>query len=243
MTWEQILGFLIFMGIAGFGWLNKAYEERKAAERRRTQKPLRREDLPEASRRQLYGEGRVGDPLNPPVARPRTAAPAAAPDRRTLPPTMPRQAPPATMPVRPVAMAPGQDEESRPAGSGHQRPNREEDQKEAARRAARSAGRQQAPLPPHIAADVERQRAEAQRQQQQVAAQRKQRPQTQAQRQQRPAAAPQAPPQRPQTSSRPQPSLTERQKELRAMFQHGNAIRRGIIFSEVLGPPRAFRDY
>lgn len=92
---EDLIGFLIFAAIAGIGALSK-YAESKKAERERQNRPVvKPEDLPEATRRMLYGES--GVPPRPgqrpghdiPTARRKAAVPPSPP----RPPMPPREGP------------------------------------------------------------------------------------------------------------------------------------------------------
>lgn len=101
---DSLIGLIIFGVIAGLSGLVKLIEKRKEEELRRTRAERRNvDDLPEATRRMLYGEGgppvarRRGEGVPPPpVAVPRRPVPPPTPPQRPLP--MPR----GEMPAPPV---------------------------------------------------------------------------------------------------------------------------------------------
>ena len=80
---ENLLGFIIFLVIIVISIINKIRTESSSGEKlpERRNRPVSMEDIPEATRRMLYGDG--GDI---PVAKPRTAE---TEHRRTAPPPHP----------------------------------------------------------------------------------------------------------------------------------------------------------
>lgn len=100
---DDVIGFIIFAVIAAISGLAKLMENRKAEEARKQQANRKGVDeLPEATRRMLYGDGgppvarRRGEgPPPPPV--PRAEAPRPAPQRRPVPQ---QQAPQRPVPQR-----------------------------------------------------------------------------------------------------------------------------------------------
>ncbi len=91
---EEFIGLIIFGIIAAVSGLAKLQEQRKEEEARK-QRANRKgvDELPEATRRMLYGDGgppvarRRGEgPPPPPLAVPRAEAPRPAPQRRPVPP-------------------------------------------------------------------------------------------------------------------------------------------------------------
>ncbi len=109
---ENIFGFIFLLIMAVIGVIGKIREQRQAQERQKRLRNKRVEDLPEATRKMLYGEtGR------PPMATPRAAQAPVAPPREEhrqerqqevvfAPTEQPRPAP---APARPVRRAPVQD--------------------------------------------------------------------------------------------------------------------------------------
>lgn len=91
---DDILGFIVFLLIAGISGAAKYMESRKA-ERERAERPtVRPEDLPEATRRALYGESGV-----PPRAGQRPGHDIPMARRKGAPPPMPPRRQPAEGPV------------------------------------------------------------------------------------------------------------------------------------------------
>lgn len=91
---DDIIGFLIFVGIVAVSIIGKIKSERKAAEERKQQPspPLTLDELPETTRRMLYGEGDII------VATPRQTAPRPEP-------SVPRPAaPPPPVPARQIVV-------------------------------------------------------------------------------------------------------------------------------------------
>lgn len=231
---ESFLPFIIIVVITGLSLLNKL-QERKRVEAERQEAEENRsdyEDLPEATRRMVYGDG------GPPEARPQPAPPGvrtarpAQPAQRPVPseldqmpeafrrivealqPELARQAPP--KPVQPAPAAP-----QRPP-SPPLRPARQE-----ARRAFPSLEAQSRrpvqPIPP-----------------QRVQREQVQRPRPQATRPAKPR------PQRRRPVPRPAPVAARGRRRpppprgLR-LFDDLQDVRRGIVLSEILGPPVSMR--
>lgn len=90
---DDIIGFLIFVGIVAVSIIGKIKSERKAAEERKQQPspPLTLDELPETTRRMLYGEGDII------VATPRQTAPRPEP-------SVPRPAAPPPVPARQIVV-------------------------------------------------------------------------------------------------------------------------------------------
>ncbi|NLV43279.1 MAG: hypothetical protein GXY07_02125 [Candidatus Hydrogenedentes bacterium] len=90
---DDIIGFLIFVGIVAVSIIGKIKSERKTAEERNQQPspPLTLDELPETTRRMLYGEGDII------VATPRQTAPRPEP-------SVPRPAPPPPVPARQIVV-------------------------------------------------------------------------------------------------------------------------------------------
>lgn len=142
---EQVIGLIVFAVIAAVSGLAKLQEHRKEEEARKQRSANRPsvEDLPEATRRMLYGDStppvarRRGEGMpTPPVAIPRAEVPRPAPQRRPVPQRQqeipvapPRQAPPQQRPYAPSAPRPiaqplpqRQDWRGTPAQPAPQRP-------------------------------------------------------------------------------------------------------------------------
>lgn len=90
---ENIIGFIVFLAVAGISVYQKIQEQKKADQANAERKRQRPEDLPEATRRMLYGES--GVPPKPGQA-PGHDIPVAR--RKGSPPPMPRRTP-----VQPVS--------------------------------------------------------------------------------------------------------------------------------------------
>jgi hypothetical protein len=90
---ENIIGFIVFLAVAGISVYQKMQEQKKADQANAERKRQRPEDLPEATRRMLYGES--GMPPKPGQA-PGHDIPVAR--RKGSPPPMPRRTP-----VQPVS--------------------------------------------------------------------------------------------------------------------------------------------
>ena len=114
---EDLIGFLIFIAIVAASIIGKIKTERKAATEReqRPSKPVSLDELPEATRRMLFGDGE-GEII---VAKPKQGGPAAAPApgewRRV------EETPPRPVPARRVAY-----EQPRPAAPQPQQPPRQQ---------------------------------------------------------------------------------------------------------------------
>ena len=90
---EEFIGLIIFGVIAAISGFAKLQEQRKEEEARKQRSANRPsvDELPEATRRMLYGDGgppvakRRGEGTPPPVAVPRAEAPRPAPQQRPVP--------------------------------------------------------------------------------------------------------------------------------------------------------------
>jgi len=108
MGFENLLAFIVFIVIAGVSMAQKTREARKKAEEesRHLEELSRRPELPEATRRVLYGEG--GEAPRPAGPPPHTDLPEATRrilygDRSEIPTARPRGV--TAAPVRPVVVA------------------------------------------------------------------------------------------------------------------------------------------
>ena len=116
---DELGSVLVIIIVVVASLIGKIQEQRKASERKRSRKPVRPEELPEATRRMLYGDPdrpavdarhkpapvRTAQPrVAPQAARPQVERPRAQPMRRPLEPQAPRQvreaAPPAAPPPK-----------------------------------------------------------------------------------------------------------------------------------------------
>ncbi len=223
MDFENIIGFVIFLVIAGSSILSKMREQRKA-EVEREQRPRKRpEDLPEATRRMLYGETGV-----PPKQgqSPGYDIPTARPKQGGAPP-MPRRAPTQAEYLPEAEAMPGDtgpDEERRV----RELQRRLQQQLEAQRKEAEFARQK-----------VERERALKQRQHQAKLA-RRQAPPAQAASPETASLATQA--QRSQEAYAP--ATTTRRApvvDVRELLANPANLRQGIILTEILMPPVSMR--
>lgn len=227
MDFENIIGFVIFLVIAGSSILSKMREQRKAEIEReqRQQRPRKRpEDLPEATRRMLYGETGV-----PPKQgqSPGYDIPTARPKQGGAPP-MPRRAPTQAeyLPEAEGGLgSPGPDEERRV----RELQRRLQQQLEAQRKEAEFA-RQKA----------ERERALKQRQHQAKLARRQAAPAAlEATAPSTNAAAQSRQPQEgyaPAAAARRAPAV-----DVRDLLANPVNLRQGIILTEILMPPVSMR--
>lgn len=229
---EGLAPLIIFAVLAIAGVLRKVYEQRREAEEARdraTRRKIRREDLPEATRRLLYGEGtktaepRGATPPPVPQGRPRQAVPAIPVSREqaqprpgpqpqvrpTAQPARPVPRPAPQRPAQPVQRA----QQPRPLPQPHQRPQR------------RPRPQPQRPPQPQAPPPAE--------------AEEPARPARQARR--RPARRPG--PARPRTAQRPRSArrVKRARPATHALFSGLDDVRRGIVAAEVLGPPKALR--
>ena len=160
---DDLIGFLVFLIVMGISIASKFRSDRKAAEERdaETDRPLTLDELPESTRRMLYGEGDI------PVAKPRQLFPEQempGPAREGMPTPIPArqivlersteapqpareqpQRPPVTLERRPLTEAPmPRTQQSQPPRMQpqHARPARQKQ-----RQQARPRPQQAAPLP------------------------------------------------------------------------------------------------
>ena len=210
---EDLIGFLVFAAIAGFSIFSK-YREQKKAEEVAKERRLRKrpEDLPERTRKMLYGESGVppkrgGEPTYR-TARERTA-PSPTPQRQAAPPVR-RQ-------------------ERRPIEERHTVLSNEEfevrEKRAQAQRTLEEMWRQ-------AKAAEER----ARRKQQKAQRRQQQREATP------PPPPPKPKPQPARRPEPARATRGQRQRQLAAMFGSRGALRAGIIMSEVLSPPVSFRE-
>jgi len=224
---DELFGLLIFGIIAVISMVAKVAEKRKADQQRqaRGERRVRREDLPEATRRMLYGDGdgprtatpRAGEPpvMSRPTAEPGAARPAA------VPPPPPQSVRRSAAPVPDV------------------RRQREQRMAEAPQRvhggrtAQPQAPAQRPPrgtIEPRMAApqSLRETYRETHPRREQAAAPPKQ------QRRQQPA------PQRP--APRPHPARRKRKPALAMFLTTSESVRHGIVMAEILGRPKGLQD-
>lgn len=271
---EQLFGFLIFVLLAVFSVASKVREQRKEEERRAQREREKKEerlDLPEATRRTLYGEPGI------PTARPREAPPPVAypmrevreqpaparpieaeaaegrhgpvEKRRTVPVETPhgpgRAAPPATQPQsgrRPSSLEELFREMQRRVEEQMGVPQQQPQPRPQPRSGPRPQQRQR-PQQQHSTASYEQARKQQQAERAQ-AMQRQHAPRPEApQHAQRggPARGKQAP-----TTAAPatHPKKQRQRRPAAAMlFRDLDDVRRGIIMSEILGTPRSLQPW
>jgi len=237
MQWDQLFGFFIFFMIAVISVIGKIFEERKKNTQQTTRRQARPEDLPESTRRMLYGDG--GE-YTPPTARPRQTQTADRPP--AVPTAVPRTAPPRDTP-------PGYEREARGV---EERPTRRPE-----RLPWEEPEQQQAPPPPpqRRPAPVQQPLQPARRQQQQpqpgfqsmeeamlhAQAQR----QRDAAKRQREADRQRVRAVHPSKRAAPSPARKAKragalqERGLRELLRDQASIRHGILLREILGPPKA----
>lgn len=238
---ENIIGFIIFLVVAGSSIVSKILEQRKADAERQQRRKVDPSELPEATRRMLYGE--TGEPPREgqapghdiPTARRKGAGAPPMPRRsaqQASPPMPQRQEPPARLPeLSPQGLPPaepGSDEERRV----RELRRRLQQQAEAQRKQAEFA-RQKA----------ERERLLKQQQRQQAAMRAERRPSSQVATIQeepegskvRESAKPEQP-QRPTVAAR---CMTPR--DVRRLVDNPASLRQGIVLMEILRPPVSLR--
>jgi hypothetical protein len=218
--WDNLIPIAIFIIIMVVGAVRKAQESKQVGDRQQQSKRTSVEDLPEETRRMLFGDPRV------PTAQRRGAAPtvqrtseAEAPEVLVADPR-PRQATPA----HPVRQAPQRAERPiREATSRRQvAPPMRKPQAQAQRSARPQVQqRRSAPRQPAATQRTAQQRPPAQRRPQQTPQRSSQSRQQQAERSRQRQAAPAAAP-----TARAHP-----------LFAGMGDVRRGILISEILGPP------
>ncbi len=217
---ENILGFLVFVAIVVISILNKIATERKAGreeldELDEQERPQSLDELPEATRRMIFGDGDIivakprGGPYESAAPTPRAAVERQpVPARRIAmetPPAASRSAPARRVPV-----------EVRPASAGQMR---QQPAPTVARPPLQQQSRTRQPRPQH------RQQA------QHAARQRLEPPPTRRAPARKPVAVKKAAPARP----RPQ-GIAE-------MLHSKNELARAVLLREILGPPKAFEDF
>lgn len=210
---EELLGFLIFAAIALVSLVGKLREQRKPSQETESEGPIARpEDLPEATRRMLFG-----DSMEPPLAVPRGESPPEPPvavPRREPPP---RQTPPPRRAVAPERPVP-------PLRAPAAPPRRIEPR----------------PVLRPTAADVQRElRRTMQRALQQTQVRQAVRRPPPVFEEEHEGPPPEAPKPAQPTKRR---RAEQRTAPLRGFLRDINDVRRGIILQEILGPPKSLRD-
>ncbi len=233
---EDVLGFVIFLVIIVISIINKIRTEAKESQERPVQRkrPVSLDDIPEATRRMLYGDG-----SDIPVAKPRTAAsehhrpipvtPHPVTARRveleleegqkpilTVPPPPPVYAPPHPVPQP----APQMMQPQRPA------PIRQTP--------AQQVRRQTPAIQQPIRREYQQQRSQA-----------RPHPQPAARRQ---YSEEEEGPKKKYVPPKPQPQMlqakvTSSGSGLHALLASKNDLARGILIKEILGPPKAYEDF
>lgn len=225
-TVENLFGLLIFVAIAAVSSILNAQKQKREDAERKVQQETRKQqraaapNMPEATRRMLYGDDR-----EIPTAQPRQAAPAAPPARPAVP-TAPRP-----QDVRPRSMqapVPQQSSSQRPQQVAPQRPQpgrygapestsrgtrpRALVQPQPVRRQSRQT-MQQAMRPAQVQYQEEAPRAEA-------------------------------PPPRPVRSApAPKPVTGNAAARVKALLHKRTSVRDAVVLSELLGPPVALREH
>lgn len=241
---ENIIGFIIFLVVAGSSIVSKILEQRKADAERQQRRKVDPSELPEATRRMLYGE--TGAPPREgqapghdiPTARRKGAGAPPMPQRRSaqqgMPPMPQRQEPPARLPeLSPQGLPPAEpnsDEERRV----RELRRRLQQQMEAQRKQAEFA-RQKA----------ERDRILKQQQRQQAAAKTTRRPPVPAaaavQGEQEGPTAP-IPVSKPEPVQRPAAAVRRMTpQDVRRLLENPASLRQGIVLMEILQPPVSLR--
>ena len=230
---DNIFGFIIFAVIAGVTILGKIKESRGEQDRDKGRKILRREDLPEATRRMLYGD--VEDIR---TAKPRQARPSAThtPRVQPIPTAQPRQAPPQRRQAPPQRQAATPAPRQAPPRRAPQVTTRQARQQlhRTLREVARPSRKADPSWTPQQHRHTQPQKTRAQRQPDPAWTpeqhQHVQRQKTRTQRQAAQRAV--APPEERRPSSR-RPSMS-------TWLRHPDTMRKGIILREILGPPKGF---
>lgn len=213
---DNIFGLIVFLVVGGLSMLSQMMAKRKEEERRRNQpRKLDPSELPEATRRMLYG-----DAPNIPTARPRGQERAEG-----EPPPLARPARPTVVTFDDEESAP--DENTRPSYEEMEARRQAEMQRERELQARIEQQRRQQEAMRRRAEEVRRQAQAAQAAQQAATMQ-------EATRQHRPAAKAQPRGQEPTGA----PATPKLQGALNLRL-----VRQGIILSEILGPPRGLNPY
>lgn len=231
---DNVVGPLILILLAVGAGIQKLIAQRQAGERRGRAGQIKAKDLPEKTRRQLYGTQKVPGARSP--VRPERVGDLARQERTAQEEmTIPRRQPvkePAPFQPRVAKPARPRPPVARPAPPPQARPAPPE------------------PLPPQLEPPTQPEQAGRVREMMERARRQMERPRPPVRR--RPAEAPPAPevarrrpPRRPsRVQAEPQPAPTRpglRKRPLQALFAEMDSVRRGIIFHEILGPPKAFR--
>ncbi len=237
---ENLIGLLIFAGIAAVSMIAKFAEKRKAEleqQARQAQRHTRREDLPEATRRVLFGEG-----TGPRTATPRSGEPKMAQPRTGEAPT-----------ARPVPVPPSR-RESRPAAAvPNVRRPREQRMAETSQR--RHGGMTEQPralvqpsprptVEPRV--DTARSPREAYRQTHPRGEEQRPAPPGQPVRRRhrrpRPSAEQHAARQRNAPMGQKHPAHRKCASDLAWLFSSPKTVRHGIVMMEILGRPKGLED-
>jgi len=220
---DDLIGFLVFLIVMGISIASKFRSDRKAADERDAEadRPLTLDDLPESTRRMLYGEGDI------PVARPRQPMPEPEPPRPA------REAMPTPIPARQIVL-----ERSTPLETPQ--PVREQPQRPPVTLERRPLTEAPAPSSPQPQAPRMQPRYTQQQQQQARQPRHKQRQQarpqpTGAQPVQAPRAA--APAEIPERRA-----CRERRRVMNAL-QSKQGLANAVLLREILGPPRALEPW
>ncbi len=226
---NDIIGFVLFLVLMIISVIGKVYQDRKAAQERKNVEPTSVDDLPEATRRILFGD--LGDVI---VAKPRKIQGA---DEATA------AAPPEPMSARRTAYdeegprQPPRPEFSRPAPmqtAMEARPPRVAPQQHAAPRPQHAAPR----MPQQLNRPTQRQGEPLRRRPKETVIQPVQA------RRPAPAESPQiaASPSKPRKRAESAPHPARKAAGLTALLHSRNELARGIVLREILGPPKALDD-
>ncbi len=254
---DSFFGFLVFVVIMTVVSLVRKIQEAKQEAARKEDASLRREKLPEATRRRLYGEGPGAD-TDIPVARPRTQAPAARPVA---------QGPESVYDRLPAWELETRDEHALAGWEKAAQEDRRVPWEEAEERPVPAASQRRAPIPvqqrprpqqpaPPSEEDPLRQARELMEQilGRSAPPQEPARPLRPQRERRRPAARkPQPPPAAPKPAqtqaAQARPEAPDAPRAARAkshkfydLISDMDSVRRGIILLEVLGPPKALQD-
>lgn len=220
---ENIFGAIFLLVMAAISIIGKIREGRQAEERQKRLKNKRVEDLPEATRKMLYG-----DSMRPPVATPRG-----------------QQTRPAEMPTRQQAQVEVERQREVMFGGGAE--TRSDMAPDPVHRAPQQRHRQPQQPDPRRQAQDAMQRMWQQAQQAKLNEQQK-RAQA-AEQQRRRHAQKQARVEQPKRQRVPKPApapvrraAPRQETSLASMLGNLDAVRQGIILQEVLGPPKALRE-
>lgn len=241
---ENIIGFIIFLVVAGSSIVSKILEQRKAEAERQQRRKIDPSELPEATRRMLYGE--TGEPPREgqapghdiPTARRKGAGTPPMPQRRSaqqgMPPMPRRQGPPARLPELSSPGLPQAEPNSEEERRVRELRRRLQQQLEAQRRQAEFA-RQKA----------ERERLLKQQQRRQAPANTARRPPvpiTAAVQEEREGPTMPVPVSKPEQIQRPAAAARRMTpQDVRKLLENPASLRKGIVLMEILQPPVSLR--